>query len=548
MFRRFLSVGLLTLAAQVTPAFAQEDPTFVALSKIHLDKTQIYSVRDITITRDVLSISFNRGAIAFTEPIEGKVTGAVFVGSGDILAIPPDSVEKKQLFRYTHAALLSEHFETAVFRFTDGTWEEILKEYRNHASEPVDPTDVDALLRWEAELQRRGVFLGDRILADLIGNKNRPLFLAQIEGARLGWFDAIYDERNDEEILIEQSTTASNVPLVWASFNKRSEAQNPAAVAHEDKSPFELVSMTSDGTQVRLKPKLDGERVLRLPILRSGVEAVSIEDAAIPFFAATERLTIVLPVPTRSGTEITIRIDYAAGGRGAPLSPAASRSGGVAPASYRDQWIVEGLTNYASALTDPAVLAQAREQLLAASPEGGIYESLGPVWIGFRMMQPHEKANYALSLKNKSIWIFHMLRSVIQRDNQDSSLGQMMEEILMQYRGKSVSTFDLKRIAEKYAGKPLDWFFDNWVFGTGIPMYAMKSTVEPAASGFVISGNITQSEVPDTFEMAVPVYADDVFLGYVVVSSAGGEFRFTSPVRPQQILIDPRKTLLTRLN
>src|SRR5262245_24345077 len=194
MFRWILSVGFLTFAAQTTPAVAPENPAYTALSKIHLDKKQIYSIRDITLTRDVLSISFNRGVIAFAEPIEGKVTGAVFVGSGDILAIPPDSIEKKQLFRYTRSALLSEHFETAVLRFTDGTWEEILKEYRSHASEPVDPADADALLRWEAELQRRGAFLGDRILADLIGIRTRPLFLAQIEGARLGWFDAIFDE------------------------------------------------------------------------------------------------------------------------------------------------------------------------------------------------------------------------------------------------------------------------------------------------------------------------------------------------------------------
>jgi len=548
MFRWFLSVGLLTFAAQTTPAFAQEDPTLAALSKIHLDKTQIYSVRDITITRDVLSISFNRGVIAFVGPIEGKVTGAVFIGSGDILAIPPDAIEKKQLFRYTRTALLNEHFETAVFRFTDTTWEEILKEYRSHASEPADPADVDALLRWDAELQRRGTFLGDRILADLLGNRTRPLFLAQIEGARLGWFDAIFDERNEEEVLIEQSTTASSLPLVWASFNKRSEAQNPAAVAHEDKALFDVVSINSDATELPLKPRVDGERVLRLPIFQSGVTAVSLEGAAIPFIAGADRLTVVLPGATRSGTEITIHVEYTAGGRGGPLPAIANRDSSVLPASYRDQWIIEGLTSYASIAIDPAKLAQAREQLLAASPEGGTYESLGPAWIGFRMMQPHEKANYASTLKNKSIWIFHMLKSVIQRDDRDPAFGQFLDEVLTQYKGKALSTFDLKRLAEKYAGKSLDWFFDDWVFGEGIPMYSMTSNVAAAANGFVLSGNITQSEVPDTFEMPVPVYADDTLLGNVVVSSSGGEFRFTSRTRPQQILIDPRKTLLTRLD
>lgn len=54
---------------------------------------------------------------------------------------------------------------------------------------------------------------------------------------------ALEDENKFEGVLIEQSTTASSVPLVWASFNRRSEARNPAAVAHEDKSPFDVVSI-----------------------------------------------------------------------------------------------------------------------------------------------------------------------------------------------------------------------------------------------------------------------------------------------------------------
>src|SRR5262252_7721193 len=95
-------VSLLLLGVPAYQAVQpQMDPTLAQLAKVRLDKSQIYSVRDVTINRDVLSITLNRGAIAFTEAINGKVTGAVFIGSGDILGIPPDPIEKKQLFRYT---------------------------------------------------------------------------------------------------------------------------------------------------------------------------------------------------------------------------------------------------------------------------------------------------------------------------------------------------------------------------------------------------------------------------------------------------------------
>ena len=74
----------------------------------------------------------------------------------------------------------------------------------------------------------------------------------------------------------------------------------------------------------------------------------------------------------------------------------------------------------------------------------------------------------------------------------------------------------------------------------------MTSKIDSTAAGFVITGNITQSGVPSTFEMQVPVYADNTFLGNVTVTSDGGEFRFTSKTMPQQILLDPKKTVLTQ--
>ena len=542
--------ALVAIAFVTTPGLAwavQGEATLAQLSKVRLDKTQIYSVRDITLNRDVLSISLNRGAIAFTEAIEGKITGAVFIGSGDILAIPPDAIEKKQLFRYTKSALLSEHFEAAVFRFTDGTWEEIQKELKGHAPETVDAADLEALLRWESEVQRRAAFLNGRILVDLLGSKAHPFFLAQIEGAGLGWFDAIYDERNVEEVLIQQSTTASATPFVWTSFNKRSDARDPLAAARDDKSLFENFSLSADGTIAQLKLRADGERVLTLPVASAAVTSVLFEGVAIPFVAERERLYVILPTPTRSRDEITLRIEYSTEARPEAQASAAVRANTISPLTYRDQWIVEALGNYASVLTDPAVLNQARESLLAPSPEGGSYESLGPVWIGIRMTQPRTTPGYQVALKNKSLWILHMLRGIIQGNNGESAFGRFLDEVLLQAQGSRLSTFDFKRLAEKHAGKPLDWFFDSWVFGTGIPSYTVTFKVDSAPDGFVISGNITQAGVPDTFESPVPLYADETFLGNVTVSGDGGEFRFTSRTRPQQVLVDPKGTILKRI-
>src|SRR4030095_1032788 len=89
----------------------EADEILTQLSKIRLDKKQIYNIRDITIRRDVLTIALNRGAIAFLEPVKGKVTGAVFIGSGEIVAIPHDPIEKEQVYKFTGTPILNETFE-----------------------------------------------------------------------------------------------------------------------------------------------------------------------------------------------------------------------------------------------------------------------------------------------------------------------------------------------------------------------------------------------------------------------------------------------------
>src|SRR2546422_5987135 len=126
---RFLLSLLLGLAGVVSQSAFQGGPSeadelLSQLSRLHLDKKQIYHVRDITIRRDALSISLNRGLIAFLEPVRDKVTGAVFLRSGEIVAIPPDPMEKQQIYNFTASPLLNDTFQAGAFRFTNSTFDE----------------------------------------------------------------------------------------------------------------------------------------------------------------------------------------------------------------------------------------------------------------------------------------------------------------------------------------------------------------------------------------------------------------------------------------
>jgi len=87
-----------------------------------------------------------------------------------------------------------------------------------------------------------------------------------------------------------------------------------------------------------------------------------------------------------------------------------------------------------------------------------------------------------------------------------------MQDFIKTHYNKDVSTEDLKRIVEKHMtaqmnltrdGK-MDWYFDEWVYGTEMPSYKFEYHVD----GSNLTGRITQSGVSENFRMLVPVYAD----------------------------------------
>jgi hypothetical protein len=590
-----LLIALSGIAAQ-TSAPGETDEILAQLSKIRLDKTQTYVVRDINLRRDALSISLSRGVIGFLEPVGGKVTGAVFIGRGELVTFPPDAVERQQVSRFTGAPVINETFRSAYFRFTDDTYEEILKQRSEQAEETLSAEDLEEFVPAEAILNEHAsaVSVNYRILADLFGSGTQPVFFGELEGEKAGWFRVLYDLRAVEEVSVFKTD-------VWTSFNQRSELRNPEAFANESKTPIDVLAYDIDATigkdeqldvqaKIRFKPLSDGERVLAFdlsPSLRVSSAALVDTGEAVWFHQAVGApLLLVFPRALTRTEEVAVDLKYA-GLRGenwypvlgtrddavfnltfhrpGEADPVVWNSGGeitrpanafpAAPnsaendaareavekvrwSSYHDQWLVEGLSKYMSAMKTNAgrlteMLAEARTRLMP-------HENGGPISLGNRL------SGYSELLPNKGVWVVHMLRMLTNLPD-DAAFVNVIDKFLESYQGKAASMWEFRRFAENYVpDKKLDWFFDEWVSGTGIPSYALEYKIEPVQNGFVIEGAITQSEVPDTFVMPVPIYADDEMLGRVSVGDEDGHFRFNVKKRPERVAIDPHDTILKR--
>src|SRR5262249_38272485 len=102
----------------------------------------------------------------------------------------------------------------------------------------------------------------------------------------------------------------------------------------------------------------------------------------------------------------------------------------------------------------------------------------------------------------KGTWIIHMLR----RRLGDEKFLAFLHDLCNEYRFKTVSTEQFRELAARYSqpGSPdasLKSFFDNWVYGTGIPQ--IKVTF--AYSGSKLTGTVTQQGVDEDFSTFVPV-------------------------------------------
>jgi len=243
--------------------------------------------------------------------------------------------------------------------------------------------------------------------------------------------------------------------------------------------------------------------------------------------------------------------------------------------TYRDQWIFEGLAHYLAVLyadskkpNDRALaswLDRFRSDLMIPAGERGEpIEQVGPLSLGYRLRSADAPGAYANIVYGKGTWVWHMLRTMLRdtraanpTGNPDARFHTLLRRMLENYRYKGISTGDLRREVEKLMTKEMDleedgtmtWFFEQWVKATGIPRYAVRYDVRPRGQGFVVRGTLRQTDVPEVFTAAVPIYATrqggrPVLLGRVITLGQETAFEFTVPFRPAQLQIDPNLTLL----
>src|SRR5450631_3207212 len=113
----------LSLLGIASCTFAASDPNYRALRDGA--PADVLLTENIELKRDVGTITLKNGQLAFLPPVLNHRAIAVFTGEGVFRLKAAISVEERHLGLVTGKPEVEEAFDSAVFFFSDGTYEEV---------------------------------------------------------------------------------------------------------------------------------------------------------------------------------------------------------------------------------------------------------------------------------------------------------------------------------------------------------------------------------------------------------------------------------------
>jgi aminopeptidase N len=143
----------------------------------------------------------------------------------------------------------------------------------------------------------------------------------------------------------------------------------------------------------------------------------------------------------------------------------------------------------------------------------------------------------------KAAWVLHMLRGEIG----DSAFFGGLRTYYATYRDSTALSSDFAGVMEHAAGRPLGWFFDQWLLQPGYPKLAVAWSY---ANG-QLALEVAQTQPPEwgRFRVRLPIAVqlengDTDTLTVPVEAREQTSYRRALAARPRRLVADPAATLL----
>jgi len=152
------------------------------------------------------------------------------------------------------------------------------------------------------------------------------------------------------------------------------------------------------------------------------------------------------------------------------------------------------------------------------------------------LMKLLNKNNY-----EKGGWVLHMLRHLMG----DETFFAGIRDYYETYRDRNALTDDFRKVMEFHYGQPLDWFFKQWIFEPGYPIYDASWNWNETAKELTL--RVTQKQSPTIFRMPLDIefkVGNKSQREVIQVGQQEQTFSFKLDAKPQDVAIDPDEWVL----
>ena len=204
-------------------------------------------------------------------------------------------------------------------------------------------------------------------------------------------------------------------------------------------------------------------------------------------------------------------------------------------------WLNEGFATYAFALWREH--RDGKEAYLAAMRKFDRNDFRGSIFIS---NERDEDKLFSATTFYKAAWVLHMVRHVMG----DEAFFRALKKYVKTFAYKNAGTGDYQAVCEKEYGRSLNWFFKEWIYGTGSPQYKYHWTVSRAGNKYALELTVDQVQ-QDSGVFAMPLdvvvttsTGERKFVIWNTLKSQRFEFSLDEPVR--QVLLDREGWILKK--
>lgn len=214
----------------------------------------------------------------------------------------------------------------------------------------------------------------------------------------------------------------------------------------------------------------------------------------------------------------------------------------VTAADWHHLWLSEGFATYFGALFFERadgrdrfmqMMARSKTRYLASHKQHPAPIHDPSVTDLFRLLNAYTYS--------KGGWVLHMLRGLMG----DAAFFAGIRDYYRTYRDETALTRHFQRVMEFHAGQPLGWFFEQWVYETGHPVYEVTWSWRENVKTLDVRIRQTQDRPVFRMPLTLAVYAGETKRRETVdVRTRDQTFSFALDAKPSQVILDPDEWVL----